>query len=122
MAPLTTWWAPFVLLRGRFKRAVLARSACLAELTGCVQAPELFSLPRKTHPMQFKNDPDAKTCDEKVDVWAIGVLVYELVYGQAPFACKVPMQTVNLIIKGFSGKFPEVVRVLCTLPLQLAHL
>lgn len=69
-------------------------------------APELFALPRKSHPMQFKDDPNAKTCDEKVDVWAVGVLVYELVYGAAPFASKNTMQTVNLIVKGFSGEFP----------------
>lgn len=74
----------------------------------CLQAPELFQLPRKSHPMQFKDDPDVKTCDEKVDVWAVGVLVFELVYGAAPFAAKQTMQTVNLIMKGFDGKFPKI--------------
>jgi serine/threonine protein kinase len=72
-----------------------------------LQAPELFKLPRKSHPMQFKDDPHAKTCDEKVDVWAVGVLVYELTYGKAPFAGKSPMQTCNNIMQGFSGRFPE---------------
>ena len=75
--------------------------------TAGVQAPELFKLPRKAHPLQFKDDPEARTCDEKVDVWAVGVLVFELVYGKAPFAAKMPLLTCNNIMRGFSGTFPD---------------
>lgn len=81
--------------------------ACGAEGRPCVQAPELFQLPRKAHPMQFKADAGAQKCDEKVDVWAVGVLVYELVYGKAPFAAKTPVLTCNRIMQGFSGNFPD---------------
>jgi serine/threonine protein kinase len=72
-----------------------------------VQAPELFQLPKKAHPMQFKGDPNAQKCNEKVDVWAVGVLVYELVYGRAPFAAKTPILTCNKIMEGFNGTFPD---------------
>lgn len=62
-----------------------------------------------------KDDPDRTMFDDKVDVLAVGVLVYKLAYGAAPFAtkqttCKLEnhVQTVNLIKKGFDGEFPEV--------------
>jgi serine/threonine protein kinase len=63
----------------------------------------MFQLPRKAHPMQFKDQPDVKTCNEKVDVWAMGVLCYELIFGKAPFAAKSPVGTVNSIMRGFQG-------------------
>ena len=72
-----------------------------------MQAPELFKLPQKSHPLQYKEDLGAQACDEKIDVWAVGVLVYELVYGKAPFAAKTPVLTCNNIMRGFTGVFPD---------------
>jgi serine/threonine protein kinase len=52
------------------------------------QAPELFRLTHNKHYVKFleKSDPGTESCDEKLDVWALGVLCYELMIGKAPFA------------------------------------
>eukprot|EP00892_Ulva_mutabilis_P001155 jgi/Ulvmu1/1103/UM106_0020.1 len=70
-------------------------------------APELFELPRKAFPMQFKADPGAVACDSKLDVWAVGVLAYEMLLGRAPFSGKTSAATVQQIRRGFTGRFPD---------------
>lgn len=52
------------------------------------QAPELFRLTDNTNTAKFRrpSDPGMDYYNEKVDVWAIGVLCYELMVGKAPFA------------------------------------
>lgn len=48
-------------------------------------APEVVRCPRKSDPEQYK-DHDALVYGSSVDIWALGVLVYELTVGTAPFA------------------------------------
>ena len=35
--------------------------------------------------------------NEKVDIWAIGVLIYELIAGRAPFNLKLPTDLPNIV-------------------------
>lgn len=109
-ASLPTGWRRVVLTSYSMRLCVIKLR--LPEVTQWwLQAPELFDLPRKAHPMQFKSDRDVRTCDEKLDVWAIGVLAFELLTGRAPFASKTSAATVQQIVNGFSGKFPNTVRL-----------
>lgn len=48
-------------------------------------APEVVRCPRKSHPEQWKEREDL-AYGSSVDIWALGVLVYELTVGTAPFA------------------------------------
>lgn len=48
----------------------------------------------------------ARTYDEKVDIWATGVLVYELLSGRPPFEVEDAKETARLIMAGDVGKFP----------------
>lgn len=54
------------------------------------------------HSAQFMDeaDPGTDSCDEKVDVWALGVLCYELMVGKAPFAGKTTATTIRNIMAG----------------------
>jgi hypothetical protein len=70
-------------------------------------APELQALPRKRTPMDFKADAGAAAADEKLDVWAVGVLVFEVAYGRAPFAAASSAATCARIAAGFDGAFPD---------------
>lgn len=48
-------------------------------------APEVVRCPRKSHSEQWKECDDL-VYGSAVDIWALGVLVYELIVGTAPFA------------------------------------
>ena len=51
--------------------------------------------------------PDAlRVYDEKVDVWATGVLVFELLAGRPPFEVEDPKETAKRILAGEAAKFP----------------
>lgn len=84
------------------------------------QAPELFELPHKAHPMQFKADPGVQACDSKLDVWAVGVLTYEMLVGRAPFVGDASADTVRQISSGFKGHFPATVRMRASPPTHRA--
>jgi serine/threonine protein kinase len=60
---------------------------------------------RKPPSTKLQNEA-IKSYNEKVDVWAIGVLLHELVFGRAPFAARTPAATAKNIMRGFDGTFP----------------
>ncbi|GAB9471846.1 Myosin-like protein [Globisporangium polare] len=51
--------------------------------------------------------------DKAVDYWALGILIYELIAGSAPFFAQDPMQVYALIIQG-NVKFPVYFSRACT--------
>ncbi|GLC38958.1 hypothetical protein PLESTB_000465600 [Pleodorina starrii] len=71
-------------------------------------APEVLSIP--THDDQVDTPghatDGAKTYDEKIDIWAAGVLVYELLVGNPPFEVDDPQETTRLILTGEASKYP----------------
>jgi serine/threonine protein kinase len=48
------------------------------------QAPEVLLCPQKDHPGDYK-ECDELTYTAAIDIWAVGVLAYELMTGEAPF-------------------------------------
>ena len=47
-------------------------------------SPEIFRCPDKSHPFENKNLPGYGS---PVDIWAVGVMAFEMVCGFAPFPC-----------------------------------
>lgn len=56
---------------------------------------------------------DVSGYTEKVDVWAVGVLVYELMAGRPPFEVSDAQGTADLIMYGQVGGFPRACSGLC---------
>ncbi|GIL71177.1 hypothetical protein Vretifemale_1787, partial [Volvox reticuliferus] len=59
-------------------------------------APEILDCPVKQHPEDHKDRPDTGYTN-KVDCWSVGVLAYELLVGQPPFAAPTAQETLRLI-------------------------
>ncbi|GFH20255.1 protein kinase domain-containing protein, partial [Haematococcus lacustris] len=59
-------------------------------------APEILDCPVKQNPNDNKENPNIGYTN-KVDCWSVGVLAYELLAGQPPFAAPSPQETLRLI-------------------------
>lgn len=67
---------------GMSKRSKIDASAsesCYEIVTTPYRAPELW------RPNKFDNRQDARFYDEKVDVWSVGCIIYEMIAGKSPF-------------------------------------
>ncbi|PNH12415.1 Serine/threonine-protein kinase ark1 [Tetrabaena socialis] len=71
-------------------------------------APEVLSIPTQDEQeLEGEQGADgARTYDEKVDIWATGVLVYELLVGRPPFEVDDPQETASLIMSGEASGYP----------------
>ncbi|GIL72990.1 hypothetical protein Vretimale_4629 [Volvox reticuliferus] len=71
-------------------------------------APEVLNIP--AHDDQVDGPGHAtdrlKVYDEKIDIWATGVLVYELLVGRPPFEVDDPQETARLILTGQASNYP----------------
>ncbi|GFH26984.1 protein kinase domain-containing protein [Haematococcus lacustris] len=59
-------------------------------------APEILDCPVKQNPNDNKENPNIGYTN-KVDCWSVGVLAYELLAGQPPFAAPSPQETLRRI-------------------------
>ena len=67
-------------------------------------APEVLRCPDKTSPEQYKEKVEL-AYTSLVDVWAVGILAYELLAGQAPFEKESRIETYHNILSG-EPEFP----------------
>ena len=65
-----------------------------------LQAPEVLFCPVKKTPDAYKTDPGARHYNVSADIWAVGVLAYELLVGQPPFRSKDMQSTAMAIVHG----------------------
>ena len=68
-------------------------------------APEILTCPDKTMPQENKDRVDI-AYGAKVDVWALGVLAYELLEGHCPFERETRRETYEEILRA-SPAFPS---------------
>lgn len=63
---------------------------------------------------------DVPAYDEKVDIWAVGVLAYELLTGKPPFEVEDMQETAELIKHAPVDRFPSHASLACTNFIQQA--
>eukprot|EP00197_Chlamydomonas_leiostraca_P009524 CAMPEP_0202860068 /NCGR_PEP_ID=MMETSP1391-20130828/1933_1 /ASSEMBLY_ACC=CAM_ASM_000867 /TAXON_ID=1034604 /ORGANISM="Chlamydomonas leiostraca, Strain SAG 11-49" /LENGTH=521 /DNA_ID=CAMNT_0049539199 /DNA_START=181 /DNA_END=1746 /DNA_ORIENTATION=- len=68
-------------------------------------APEVLAMPTPDE-MQAGRGRNLRPYDEKVDVWAVGVLCYELLVGCPPYEVEDPKETAKLILAAKPPPFP----------------
>lgn len=65
-------------------------------------SPEVIAMPAEQDPSKGP----VKTYDDKVDVWAVGILAYECIAGRPPFEVEDERQTTFLIVTAQISSFP----------------
>jgi serine/threonine protein kinase len=63
-------------------------------------SPEVLACPYKRHPMDNKTRMDIGGYSTNIDIWSLGVLVYELLNGASPYATESLLETEKLISIG----------------------
>ena len=56
---------------------------------------------------------DVPAYDEKVDIWAVGILTYELLTGKPPFEVEDMQETAELIKHAPVDRFPDHASLAC---------
>jgi serine/threonine protein kinase len=84
----------------------------------CCLLPQVLSMPAPTDSMYGGQHstlpaPHLKPYDEKVDVWALGVLLHELLVGKTPFEVDDPQETAARILGTDLPPLPSNIPVDC---------
>eukprot|EP00798_Chlamydomonas_sp_ICE-L_P003477 gene3478-13538_t len=108
------------MILGDFGLAAHTVHDTLTERVGTLDymAPEVLAMP--TLEEQAARPRTLQPYDEKVDVWAMGILVYELLCGSPPFEVDDPLETAHLIMQTSVNSFPESMSAECKSFIQLA--
>eukprot|EP00195_Chlamydomonas_chlamydogama_P006399 CAMPEP_0202898576 /NCGR_PEP_ID=MMETSP1392-20130828/7065_1 /ASSEMBLY_ACC=CAM_ASM_000868 /TAXON_ID=225041 /ORGANISM="Chlamydomonas chlamydogama, Strain SAG 11-48b" /LENGTH=399 /DNA_ID=CAMNT_0049584547 /DNA_START=583 /DNA_END=1782 /DNA_ORIENTATION=- len=106
---------------GDFGLAAHKQHDKLVERVGTLDymAPEVLAMPTPDD-AQLGKGKSLNPYTEKVDVWAVGVLSYELLVGRPPFEVEDPKETAHLIMHSPVGNFPPGLSNDCKDFIQLA--